>query len=153
MYGLTSRYELEKHVENVVRVIGGGEPARLLLLETAAAETDVGNAIDKSWSVGVGLMQFDEIAFRDVKQRTSRAIKEIVMQKFGVDIDRATHFDLRYSPLLSVLFARLKYRLVPAAIPVRLEDRAAYWKKWYNSELGAGTTAHYIGAAVRNGIV
>jgi len=146
-YGLTSRTHLYDITDDVVNCLGGGENAKKLLLETAAAETGMGEAVDKSWWVGIGLMQFDKIGFDDVKQRTSELYKEKVLACFGVDIDRVEHTDLRWSPLLSVIFARLKYRLVPSAIPSTLDGRAAYWKKWYNSELGAGTVEHYISAA------
>lgn len=152
LYGLISRAALNEKVDAVVAALGGGEPARLLLLETAAAETDLGNAIDTSWFVGVGLMQFDKIGFEDVQDRTSERNKSEVMQHFGIDVDRATLFDLRWSPLASVVFARLKYKLIPDPIPETLEGRAAYWKRYYNSTAGRGTVDHYIKAAVRNGI-
>jgi len=146
-YGLTSRTHLYDMVDDVVACLGGGENAKKLLLETAAAETGLGEAVDTSWWTGIGLMQFDKIGFDDVKQRTSPAVKDKVLHCFGIDIDRVEHTDLRWSPLLSLVFARLKYRLVPSAIPSTLEGRAAYWKKWYNSELGAGTPQHYIESA------
>ncbi len=147
LYGLTSRTHLYDMVNDVVTCLGGGENAKLLLLETAAAETGLGEVIDTSWNVGIGLMQFDKIGFDDVKQRTSPGVKEKVLHCFGVDIDRVEHTDLRWSPLLSVIFARLKYRLVPSAIPSTLHGRADYWKKWYNSSLGAGTPEGYMSAA------
>ena len=72
-YGLLNKAHLVHTVEKVVGVLGGGINAKNLLLETAAAETNFGNAVDTSWNVGIGLMQFDEIGFVDVVQRTSRA--------------------------------------------------------------------------------
>ena len=151
-YGLISDEQLDNYIEKVVDVLGGGSPAKMLLAETAAAETDYGKAVDHSWSVGVGVMQFDPIGFDDVKARTSPRLKDVVQREFGVIIDRTELSDLRHSPLLSVIFARLKYRLIPSAIPADVNGRAAYWKKWYNSELGAGTVDHYLHAAARNGL-
>jgi len=148
-YGLTSRTHLYDMTNDVVACLGGGDNAKSLLLETAAAETGLGEAVDSSWWTGIGLMQFDEIGFTDVQQRTSSAVKEKVLACFGIDVDRATHTDLRWSPLLSLVFARLKYRLVPSAIPATLEGRANYWKKWYNSSLGAGTPEHYMSSAIK----
>lgn len=152
-YGLLSRDQLEHTIDKVVSVLGGGVPAKKLLLETAAAETDLGKAIDTSWNVGIGIMQFDKIGFDDVKQRTSAAKKALIERTFGIDIDRVEYTDLRWNPLLSVIFARLKYLLVPGAIPDTIQGRAAYWKKWYNSELGAGTPEHYIDMAAKNELV
>lgn len=152
MYGLLSRSQLEETINNVVSKLGGGEPAKKLLMETAAVETDLGAAVDTSWGVGVGIMQFDPIGFDDVKERTSTGLKAQVMMQFGIDIDRSSIGDLRYSPLASVVFARLKYRLVPSVIPDSQVGRAVYWKKWYNSSLGAGTPAKYLKAAARHGL-
>lgn len=153
MYGLTSRYELEQHIKSVVSVIGGGIYAENLLIETAAAETDLGKQPDHTWNTGIGIMQFDHIGFIDVQQRTNATIKRKVFESFGVDIDKIKHTDLRYSPLASVIFARLKYRLISSSIPRTIQGRAAYWKKWYNSELGAGTPEHYLSMAALNGLV
>jgi len=152
-YGLVNRQQIYDTVNKVVDCLGGGNNARALLLETSAAETGMGDAHDSSWWVGIGLMQFDEIGFIDVQQRTSRAKKDLVLKCFGVDIDRVVHTDLRWSPLLSVIFARLKFQLVPSAIPSTIEGRADYWKKWYNSSLGKGTPEHYIKSAVKYGLV
>lgn len=151
-YGLLDKQQIYSTVDAVVKCLGGGDNAKKLLLETSASESDMGGAIDRSWSVGVGLMQFDPIGFEDTKARTSKAKKEQIMRCFGIDIDRVVLSDLRWSPLLSVIFARLKFMLVPSAIPNTQEGRAAYWKKWYNSELGAGTIEHYVRSAQRHGI-
>ena len=140
-YGLTNRTHLYDMVNDVVACLGGGENAKKLLLETAAAETGLGEAVDHTWWTGVGLMQFDRIWFDDVKQK--------VRECFGIDVDRAEYTDLRWSPLLSLVFARLKYRLVPSAIPDTIQGRAAYWKKYYNSELGKGTPEHYIDSSLK----
>ena len=148
-YGLTNRTNLYDMVDDVVACLGGGENAKKLLLETAAAETGLGEAVDTSWWTGIGLMQFDKIGFDDVKLRTSAHVRQKVRECFGIDISRAEHTDLRWSPLLSLVFARLKYRLVPTPIPSTLQGRANYWKKWYNSELGKGTPEHYIDSSIK----
>ena len=152
LYGLTSEQHLRDIIKSVVLYLGGGENAEALLLETASAETALGTAVDTSYNVGMGLMQFDPIGFDDVKARTSQRNKERVKRCFGIDIDRVQYTELRYSPLLSVVFARLKYILVPHAIPDTLEGRAKYWKHWYNSELGAGTPEYYASSAHKLGV-
>jgi hypothetical protein len=38
----------------------------------------------------------------------------------------------------------LFYTLRSDPVPVTLKGRAAYWKKHYNTKLGAGTEAEYI---------
>ncbi|DAB27330.1 MAG: hypothetical protein A2513_04360 [Sulfurimonas sp. RIFOXYD12_FULL_33_39] len=152
-YGLISQNDIYKAVDRVVECLGGGAAAKMLLLETSAAETDMGDAHDLTWNTGIGLMQFDKIGFDDVKIRTSQAKKQKVKECFGVDIDKVIHTDLRWSPLLSVIFARLKYLLVPNAIPNTIGGRAEYWKRWYNSSLGKGTPEHYLAMAQKNNLI
>ena len=41
---------------------------------------------------------------------------------------------------------RVKYLRVAEAIPDTLPEQAAYWKRFYNSEQGAGTETEYIHA-------
>jgi len=43
-----------------------------------------------------------------------------------------------------VLFARLHYLRVPAAVPEDLAGQADYWKAHYNTARGAGTAAQYL---------
>ena len=47
---------------------------------------------------------------------------------------------------LATAFCRLRYFVVPAALPAPgdLEAQAAYWKNHYNTAAGAGTVAGYI---------
>ena len=43
-----------------------------------------------------------------------------------------------------IIHCRIKYWRVPKRMPNTLEGRAEYWKKYYNSEQGAGTEEKYI---------
>lgn len=45
---------------------------------------------------------------------------------------------------LACVLARLYYLSKPGLIPESLQDQAAYWKKYWNTELGAGTVQQYI---------
>lgn len=151
-YGVYNKNEIINLADEVVEVLGGGENAKRLLLETVAAETNFGKAKDKTWSSGIGLTQFDYIGFIDVKQRTPKKIKQKIKTNWGINIDRVRLDDLRYNPKLAMIFTRLKYMLVPKPIPSTLQDRGKYWKKWYNTYAGKGTVAHYVSSAYRNGL-
>ena len=145
-YGLIDEEEFYKIVDEVVKVLGNGKNhnADKLLLETARAETNLGFTKDLGIKTGgVGLCQFDELPFNDVKQRSLK-YRELILDKLKIDISKVEWSELAYNPLLSVLFCRLKYKLIPEEIPTTLEDRAKYWKKYYNSVLGAGTIYHYL---------
>ena len=50
--------------------------------------------------------------------------------------------DLRYACAM----ARIKYWRVPFPISPDIEDQAAYWKRIYNTPLGAGTITKYVWA-------
>ena len=45
---------------------------------------------------------------------------------------------------LGVLLCREHYRRISNLIPFDLEDQARYWKQWYNTSAGKGTTAEYL---------
>lgn len=48
--------------------------------------------------------------------------------------------------MYAAMMCRIHYRRVSEPLPAAgdLPAQAAYWKKWYNTELGAGTEAEYI---------
>lgn len=48
------------------------------------------------------------------------------------------------------IHCRLKYWRSPGKIPNTTEGMAKYWKKNYNSELGAGTVNHFIEAVTKH---
>ena len=153
MYGLVKQQHLEDIAQAVCDCLGHGINVKAvdLLLETAGAETNRGQFKDTTKYAGMGITQFDKGTFYDVKERTNKQRRQKVMQYFGIDINLIKWEDLRYNPLLSMLFTRLKYNLIPDAIPQTLEARAAYWKKWYNGG-GKGTVDHYVFANMDTGV-
>lgn len=148
-YGLNGRSVLEIAIE-VCDVLGHGlnKMGPALLAETAAVETQLGNYKDPTPNgAGYGICQFDLIGFQDVIRRTRARDKAKVLDYFGYYLDGSKLEDLGDDPLLSLIFCRLKYRLIPDLIPTDIVSRASYWKRWYNSELGKGTVEHYLKAA------
>lgn len=145
-YGLTEENQIQTLAKKVCDCLGYGsnQTALELILETAAQETRFGTYEDPTKNAGNGLCQFDKLPFEDTKIRTSKANKIKIYQTFGINIDYVEWDSLRYNPLLSLIFCRLKYLLVRSAIPADVEGRAKYWKKWYNSYLGKGTEQEYI---------
>ena len=57
-------------------------------------------------------------------------------------------FSLLSNIALQVAFCRLKYLRDPEPIPcwTDIEGQASYWKRVYNTELGAGTIKHFLEA-------
>lgn len=144
-YGVSNYRDIEEKARAVCEVLGGGENAFNLLVETAAAETLGGvYRAPVRYNYGVGLCQFDKKGFDEVKTRITKNRRGTILHAFNVDIKKVEYRELAYSPLLSLLFCRLLYLLKPGKIPGDLQGRAAYWKKFYNSTAGAGTVEGYI---------
>lgn len=53
---------------------------------------------------------------------------------------------MRSNLLLATFLVRVHYFRVVEALPLTLAGQAAYWKKYYNTPAGSGTTAQYIQA-------
>ena len=49
-----------------------------------------------------------------------------------------------------IIHCRLKYWRSPGPIPRSSEGKAKYWKKNYNTDLGAGKVRHYIDAVTKH---
>lgn len=70
------------------------------------------------------------------------------IQKRPDDILGMTEGDLRellwHDIAAGITFCRIKYRRVPSPLPDDLEGMGKYWKKFYNTEHGAGTVSHFL---------
>ncbi len=144
-YGLLGHKELTEICKEVVKVLGGGEAAERLILETAIAETIGGTYRSPvRYHFGLGLCQFDKIAFEDVKERTSSKRQKAILERFNIDIKQVEYRELAYSPILSLICCRLFYLMKPGSIPATLQERGEYWKKYYNTYLGKGTVEGYV---------
>lgn len=149
-YGLVNQRQALDTAKAVCAAVNDlpGHYSLELLLETAAQETRLGTVKDPSpYRAGTGLCQIDPIGFKDAVERCPPAWKAMFKLAFDVDISKVQYVELEHSPLLSFIFCRIHYRLAPGAIPATVPERAAYWKTFYNSVLGAGTPLEYIGNA------
>ena len=145
-YGLLSHEYLELAAIKICDILGNGvnNKAVQLLLETASAETGAGTIKDSTIYAGMGITQIDKLPFEDIKNRTRQYHKNKLIKYFDIDIDLVAWDSLAYNPLLSMIFTRLKYKLIPEPIPNSIENRAIYWKKYYNTKAGKGTVEHYL---------
>lgn len=146
MYGLINQRHLQDIITEVCKCLGYGSnnAAHKLLLETAGAETNFGTYEDPTIYAGMGITQIDKNPFYDIRQRCSQEDRKRVLDYFGIDIQLVNWDDLRYNPLLAMIFTRLKYKKIPEEIPADVNGRAIYWKEFYNSKLGKGTPEKYL---------
>ncbi len=142
-YGYINEPLAKEMIAKVCDCLGGNVHGADLVLETAYAETGLGTIKDRTLKAGMGICQFDNMPFYDVKSRSMR-YRNKIKNELGIDIALVHWEHLRYNPYLSFLFCRLKYLLVSEKIPDTIEQRAKYWKKYYNSYLGTGTVKHYL---------
>mgnify|MGYP003149906638 FL=1 len=81
--------------------------------------------------------------------------RQDVLKQFGDAIQRRPkeilawneeelHYLLWHDTAVGIAFCRIKYRRVPKPLPKTLEECASQWKKYYNTEHGAGTEKHFI---------
>ena len=144
-YGYINLKDIQEKAEKICDCIGNGKygTAKELIIETAIAETGLGQIEDKTDGAGMGLTQFDKFPFDDIKKRNMR-LRPKILKELGVDIALAEWDDLRYNDFLALLFTRLHYWLKGDPIPKTIEERARYWKLHYNTSAGKGTVEHYL---------
>ena len=120
-YGLTRRNQLIEMMVDVCQSLKGTNEdlknTTILMLATCYQETNFGAFKDPTpYKYGTGLMQFDKMPFEDIRDRGGRFYK-VVLRNFGIDVQSLTHRELEFSPLASIVMARIKYKLVPYTIP------------------------------------
>jgi hypothetical protein len=144
-YGLVEIHHAFDIAKKIEKVLGGGENAIRLMLETAMQETRLGQFEDKTnYSAGTGLCQADRFPFEDRQKRIRQKDLSAIKEAFDIDWYMVEWRELEHSPLLSLLDCRLTYKLRPEPIPDSVVGRAAYWKKHYNTIAGKGTEFEYI---------
>lgn len=97
---------------------------------------------------GYGLPQMEQATFDDhVKHMKARNphIYELIMKI--CNLDEFSHVEeLTWNDKLAVCMTRYHYKRVAEPLPAvdDLEGMARYWKKYYNTPLGAGTVEKFI---------
>lgn len=150
-YGLSSVQNLVELCGQVCDVLGHGvhESAHPMLIETCCAETHAGQARDKTlYGAGAGVGQTDEGTFDWLKAKflepKYQNVVDALKEHFNVDLAKVQYRELDFSPLLSLIFVRLRYRVLDEPIPADMAGRAAYWKQHYNTDAGKGSAQEYL---------
>lgn len=125
-------------ITRVLKEVALYSPAAVnLLLGTAAQESGFGTYLRQVKGPALSVFQIEEATFLDLRERMHPILPEIRTWSF-----LRLEWDLR----AAILAARLKYRSIPKPLPEpdNLLELAAYWKRWYNTEQGAGTIQQFI---------
>lgn len=122
----------------------GANPDTLakMLLETAIVETDGAQAyMDTARKYGRSVMQIDEIGYKEALR--VRALRNC--PAFETEIQKGyLSEELQRNPRFAMFLARMIYLGKSTPIPATLGERAAYWKRFYNTIYGAGSAEHYL---------
>lgn len=125
----------------------------------AAEELVLGTAIQESrltYLVQIrgpakGLFQMEPATHNDIWINWVKYKPEIAADLKALAVTTSTEghplaTEMVWNLLYAAAMCRVHYRRKPGALPAvgDLEAQAAYWKKWYNTELGAGTTDEYV---------
>lgn len=134
--------------------------AEFLLLRTAAVESRFQHIVQGYNSPGpaLGLWQMEPDTAKDIIKNYLHYRQEIRIQMNGIvgfsEWGRDVEWHLKTKIDLQVAFARLQYRRDPHPIPAKddLEGQADYWKRVYNTNLGAGDPADFVRIAREYGL-
>ena len=111
-----------------------------LLLGTAAQESAFGTYLRQINGPALGIFQMEDGTFEWLREKynheTTPSIGSVRFAEFEM---------LEYDLWLAILFARLRYRVVPALLPAAEDIRglAEYWKQYYNTPAGRGTVEQF----------
>lgn len=149
-FGWISEANLKAQAKVIVMCLGGGDDAYRLILETAGVESKFGTVRDRTINAGIGVCQFDKIPFYDRKPKMMK-YRDRILTDLGVDLNLIKWEHLRYDSFVSLIMCRLYYKIIQEPLPIDLEGRAKYWKKYYNTRAGKGTVEHYIKSSKKFG--
>lgn len=124
-----------------------------LVLETIAQESALGTYL-KQLGTGPakGISQMEPFTHKDYWLNYIRFKPELVKYLLSITSTRVeikgvtmpSANELVWNLKYAIAMCRVFYRRKPGVIPTTVEGRAAYWKKHYNTHLGAGTIEEYI---------
>jgi hypothetical protein len=107
-----------------------------LLMGTCAQESRFGTYLRQKEGPALGIMQIEPTTFNWLRDKYKT--------KYPWLAD-CTADELEGDLCLSIIMARLRYAVVPAALPDAndINELAKYWKKYYNTAMGAGTVEEF----------
>lgn len=156
-YGVVKKSHLVDIAIAVCDVLGHGNGYAVpLLVETAAAETLLAQYRDPTeYSAGTGPTQVDEGTFIWLTEKYGgdHRHNEKLKKAFQVDLSKVRYDELEHSPLLGMIFTRLRYMTVADPVPTTIARRGTYWKKHYNSfhPNAAGSAEEYLEKCLKCG--
>ena len=118
-----------------------------MIAETACVETNCGQYIKQINGPACGIFQIEPRTARDIidhfifyKPKLRNNFAKLYNDYLTLEQNLCTNL------MFSIFMCRCFYLRIKETIPSTVEDRAKYWKKYYNTALGKGTVEKYIKA-------
>jgi hypothetical protein len=156
---MNSQQLLDHIITPTLKYMGGNYDsldARMLLLSTAAIESNCGYYIKQVGGPALGIWQMEPATHCDIHLECDALNDELFMSsvmELSVEAVRGDD-DLIVSPMYACAMARLKYAMDPKRLPSYNDKHKIYdyYKRIYNTELGASTREKFLTAWDRNGL-
>ena len=130
--------------------------AAFLLLCTAAIESNCGEYIKQIGGPALGIFQMEPATHDDIWSECDALYDNLGQQiaRITIGSDSVTPHDLIVSPMYACAMARLKYSMDAAPLPFRNDIKAVYdyYKRIYNTPLGASTYEKFLSSLESNRI-
>lgn len=148
IYGIDDLKEIARETAEKYSYGANKDNLYKMLLETAIVETDAGRAVmDTNRNYGRSIMQFDKVGYDEAL----RIRQKVGDKDFNYEIIKGYMSDeLQKNPRFAMYLARMFYLGKSEPIPSTLENRALYWKRYYNTLLGAGSVEKYLDLVHKN---
>ena len=137
--------------------------AAFLLLCTAAIESNCGHYIKQVNGPALGVWQMEPNTLHDIYDNCDAIVTnhtEMYKKLDSIDLFDATSSEeleqsLVISPMYACAMARLKYSMDSAPLPDHKDTLAVYeyYKRIFNTELGASTWDKFVSALISNKIL
>ena len=154
---------LDYIIKPTLKFMGGGydsKNARMLLLATAAVESNSGHYIKQIKGPAMGIWEMEPLTHEDIWCNCDFLRKPAnvrLINSMRLDLkDHEGSYNLMVSPMYSCAMARLKYAMDPAPLPEykngHMEYIWQYYKRIYNTDSGATTYRKFNQAWYDNGL-
>lgn len=116
--------------------------AEALVLGTAIQESGL-RYLKQIEGPALGLWQMEPATHEDIWENflnTRRRLSLKILGPYSAPDASRMVWDMAYACMM----CRVHYARFPGAIPATVDGQALYWKKWYNTHMGAGTIDQYL---------
>jgi len=122
------------------------EAAEELVLGTAVKESELTFLKQLGDGPALGLFQMEPATHDDIWTNFLAYKKELATKVNAMVCHNRLPEKMIWNLYYAAAMCRVHYYRVPAALPSQgdIDAQAAYWKKYYNTPLGAGTETEYL---------